>query len=65
MNVFVSPSLSSRSECFWVNIEIVAVCFSFGDNLLCGGLFVGLASICSWPSPSSLAGSEYAVLFDH
>jgi hypothetical protein len=64
MNVSVSPSLSSRSECLRIDIEIVSICFSFGDHLLCGGLLVGLASICSWPTPSPLAGGEYTVLLD-
>jgi hypothetical protein len=64
MNISVRPSFSSRSESFWINVEIVAICFSFGNDLLGGGLFVSLASVCSWSTPRPLAGGEDAVLLE-
>jgi hypothetical protein len=62
MNVSVCTSLRSRSECFWIDVEIISVCFSFGDNLLYSGLFVGLAGVCSWSTPCPLTGGEDAIL---
>ena len=64
MNISVSPSFSCRSERFWINVEIVAKCFSFGNNLLCSRLFVSLAGIGSWAAPCPLASGEDAILFD-
>ena len=64
MDVSIRPSFSSRSECLGINIEIISICFSLGNDLLSSDLLVSLASVCSWSAPRPLAGGEDAILFD-
>jgi hypothetical protein len=62
MYICVRPSLGRRSERLWINIEVVAKGLSFGNDLLCSDLFVGLASVRSWSAPRPLASGEDAIL---
>jgi hypothetical protein len=62
MQVPISTSFSSRSESFWVDVQIVTKCFGIGDDLLRCCLLVGLAGIRSRSTPGPLSGSEDAIL---